>query len=72
MQKPVRLMAIGLVGLVIGFVLPFLMVLRIIDASFFLSFFAYGASISGLFVGLIGVATYTRDERAKRRNPWDE
>lgn len=72
MDKPVRLMAIGLVGLVLGAALPFLMVLRIIEASFFLTFFAYAASLSGLFVGLLGVISYSRFERTKRRDPWDE
>lgn len=72
MDKPVRLMAIGLVGLVVGVVLPFLMVLRIIEPGFLLSFIAYGASLSGLFLGLLGIISHSRIERAKRRDPWDE
>lgn len=72
MGKPVRLMAIGLFGLVLGAVLPFLMVLRIIEPGFILSFIAYGASLIGLFLGLLGVANYTRVEREKRRDPWND
>jgi hypothetical protein len=72
MDKPVRLMVLGLVGLILGVVLPFLMVLRVIEPGFVLSFIAYGASLSGLFLGLLGVVSYTRIERQKRRDPWDK
>jgi hypothetical protein len=71
MNKPVLLMVIGLVGLVLGAVLPFLMVLRVIESTFLLNFFTYGASLVGLFLGLLGVVSYTRFEREKRRDPWD-
>jgi hypothetical protein len=65
-------MAIGLVGLVVGVVLPFLMVLRIIEPGFVLTFIAYTSSLGGLFLGLLGAAGYARADRVKRRDPWDE
>jgi hypothetical protein len=36
------------------------MVMRVIESTFFLNFFAWGASVSGLFLGFIGVATWTK------------
>lgn len=72
MDRPVRLMVIGLVGLVAGAVLPFLMVLRVIEPSFLLSFISYGASVVGMFLGLLGAFSYARIERTKRRDPWDQ
>lgn len=65
-MKPIsgaRLMLIGLVLLLAGVILPLLMVLRILEPSFFLSFLGYIASVSGLLLGIIGAATYRRDGR---------
>jgi hypothetical protein len=43
-----------------GFVGPFLMVLNVIPSSFWFSFLSHAASVSGLFLGLIGAANYIR------------
>ncbi|MDT8306804.1 MAG: hypothetical protein RRC07_12780 [Anaerolineae bacterium] len=72
MDRPIRLMVIGLVGLVTGVVLPFLMVIRVIEPSFLLSFISYAASVVGMFLGFLGAFSYARTERAKRRDPWDQ
>jgi len=60
-HKP--LLIIGFLLVFIGFLLPALMVLRVIESTFFLNFFAYAASISGLMLGIIGAAIYTRINR---------
>jgi hypothetical protein len=57
---PKKIIAIGFVLVLIGFVVPFLMVLQIIKAGFLLSFLSFGASIAGLFLGIIGAASYIR------------
>lgn len=72
MERPGRLMVIGFIGLVVGVVLPFLMVLRLVESTFLLNFIAYGASIGGLFMGMLGAFSYARREREKRRDPWDQ
>ncbi len=56
---------IGLGGglVVLGAVLPFLMVLRILPSTFFLAFLSYAASVSGLFLGLLGISIYVRIHR---------
>lgn len=58
-----RLILIGFVLLVVGWVLPFLMVMRVIEPTFALAFLAHGASVGGLFLGIIGAATYIRNRR---------
>ena len=64
-RNPVQLILIGLFLVVLGAVLPFLMVMHTIKSTFFLNFFSYAASLAGLFLGLIGSATYVRIYRKK-------
>ena len=47
---------IGLVLLLIGVVLPLMMVVRVIEATFFLVFFSHAASVVGAFMGFYGIA----------------
>ena len=54
--KPNKMILTGFVLVVLGWVLPFLMMLRVLEPSFFLSFLSYGASITGLLLGIIGSA----------------
>jgi hypothetical protein len=53
-------LSLGLILMLLGIILPFLMVTHMIASTFFLNFFAWGASVSGLFLGFIGVATWTK------------
>ncbi len=62
-RHPLRFILIGLALMILGIVLPFLMVIRVLESTFFLNFFAYGASVGGLFLGIIGVAMYARNSR---------
>jgi len=57
---PGKTIALGFVLVLLGFALPFLMVLRVIPSTLFLSFLSYVTSIAGLFLGLIGAAMYVR------------
>jgi hypothetical protein len=61
--SPSGLILIGLLLVVTGVILPLLMVIQVLPSTFFLNFFAYGASLTGLFLGVIGAATYMRDRR---------
>jgi hypothetical protein len=63
--SPIKIILIGFGLVVLGVVLPFLMVLHVIESTFFLNFFSYGASLAGLFLGLIGSASYVRQRRKK-------
>ncbi|MEP7135411.1 MAG: hypothetical protein ABI904_10810 [Chloroflexota bacterium] len=60
MNNPRLLLSLGLVLMLLGVILPFLMIIYLIPSTFFLNFFSWGASVSGLFLGFIGVATWTK------------
>ncbi len=53
-QNPWKLIGIGFVLVVLGFVLPVLMVIEVIQTSLLLSLLSHGASVSGLILGLVG------------------
>ena len=60
MKRSRLLLSLGLLLLLVGFALPLLMVLRLVESTFFLNFFAWGASVSGLFLGFIGAANMAK------------
>ncbi len=58
MRNPLQLMALGVVLLFGGFLVIFLMVLKLIEPSFALSFLSYAASFLGMLLGLVGVVQH--------------
>ena len=60
MNNPRLLLSLGLILMLLGVTLPLLMVMRMLESTFFLNFVSWGASISGFFLGFIGVATWTK------------
>ncbi len=60
---PKKIIAIGFVLALFGFVVPLLMTIEVIKASFVLSFLSHAASVSGVFLGIIGAAMYSRLDR---------
>ena len=63
--KYIVFILIGFVLVLLGAVLPFLMVMRIIESTFFLNFLAYGSSMVGLLLGFIGASQYVREHRGR-------
>ena len=61
--SPTKLILLGGGLLLLGVVLPLLMVMKILESTYFLNFFAYIVSLSGFFLGLIGAMTYVREKR---------
>ncbi len=59
-MQPGTLMIVGFILMLLGFGIPFLMLMGSIPSTFFLNFFAYGASLIGLIMGMLGIATYVR------------
>jgi len=57
---PKRLILIGFFLVLAGAVLPFLMVIQVLESTFFLNFFSFGATMAGLLLGMVGAATYVR------------
>jgi hypothetical protein len=62
---PRILLGVGFVLLLTGFFLPLLMVMQAIPSTFFLNFFAYGASTLGTMLGFIGAISIVARRRRK-------
>jgi hypothetical protein len=63
MRNPSLLILLGLFLMLAGVVLPFMMILRVLPTSYFLSFFSWGSSVTGLALGMVGVAYHVRRGR---------
>jgi len=63
MNFPRFLLSLGVILMLLGIILPFLMVIKVLESTFFLNFFAWGASVAGLALGTIGFAMYSRGRR---------
>jgi hypothetical protein len=62
-NSPRFLLSLGLVLMLLGILLPFLMIIKVLESTFFLNFFAWGASVAGLALGTIGFAMWSRNKR---------
>jgi multisubunit Na+/H+ antiporter MnhG subunit len=60
-----RPIVIGFFMVLAGAVLPFLMVIGILESTFFMNFIAFASSTIGVFLGVIGVAMYVGENRKK-------
>ena len=60
MNSPRFLLGLGVFLMLLGVVLPFLMVIQVLESTFFLNFLAWGASVAGLAFGTIGFAMYSK------------
>jgi hypothetical protein len=59
-MSPQKMILIGLLLVLAGVALPGLMLLRFVETTFLLAFLSYGASVTGLILGMIGSAMYAR------------
>ncbi len=67
LAQPWKIMAVGFLLLLFGFVVPLLMVLDVIKTTFLLGFLSHAASVAGLLLGLVGLAWYGLAGRSKRQ-----
>lgn len=67
-RRPLYILMLGFVLVLLGAILPFLMVMRILNSTFFLNFFSYGVSIVGLFLGIIGSALLVQFRKVKHKD----
>ena len=65
MTNPRLLLSLGVSLMLLGIILPFLMVIHVLESTFFLNFFSWGASVAGLSFGTIGFALYSRTKRER-------
>jgi hypothetical protein len=63
MNSPRLLLILGVILMLLGIILPFLMAIRVLESTFFLNFFSWGASLAGLSLGTIGFALWSRERR---------
>lgn len=62
---PVRMLVIGLIFVLAGVVLPFLMVMQVLESTLFLNFFSYTISLVGVILGGFGATGMVRSNRNK-------
>jgi hypothetical protein len=55
-ERPRALLFIALGLLLFGWAMPFLMVIKAVESTFFLNFLSWGASVAGLYLGVMAVA----------------
>lgn len=63
MNSPRLLLSLSVLLMVLGIVLPFLMVIQVLESTFFLNFFSWGSSVAGLAFGTIGFAMWSRGKK---------
>jgi len=56
---------IGFLLVLAGWFFPLLMVMKLLESTFLLSFLSYAFSIGGILLGVIGTAMYTSMNRRK-------
>ena len=54
--KPKLTVFFGFILMLLGVIFPLLMVIKVLESTFFLNFFSYTLSLLGMFVGIIGIA----------------
>ncbi len=63
MINPRFLLTLGVILMLLGITLPFLMVIHLLESTFFLNFLAWGSSVTGLAFGTIGFAMYSKTSK---------
>jgi hypothetical protein len=58
--SPSKILIIGLILMLTGAALPFLMVLRVLESTLLLNFIAFASQVAGLFMGTIGIVMFAR------------
>lgn len=68
LEHPERLIVAAVFMLLFGCVMPFLMVIKVFESTFFLNFLSYTMSVLGLLLGIVGIAML----RARRKKNSDD
>lgn len=62
---PVRMIVIGGILVIGAVVLPFLMILDVLESTLFLNFVSYLIGLVGMFLGVAGTALNVKSNRRK-------
>lgn len=67
-----QLIAIAVLLLLFGCIMPFLMALQMVESTFLLNFLSFGSSVLGLFLGLAGIAgaRVVRKDKTDKENQY--
>jgi hypothetical protein len=60
------LLGAGVILLITGWVLPLLMIMRVLESTFPLNFFSYIASFMGLMLGIVGTIFFAVGRKKRR------
>ncbi len=71
-NHPGRLLAIAIIMMVFGVVMPFLMVLHLVESTFFLNILSFIASTLGFFLGIISFASYRIKSKHDKNKSGDD
>ena len=55
-SRPKRTILLGFILMLLGVIFPLLMVMKILESTFFLNFLSYTLSLVGMILGIIGIA----------------
>jgi hypothetical protein len=66
MEHPARLIIIGFGLLAFGAVLPFMMVLKLLESTLFLNFLCVFAQVFGMTIGFIGITHFRQYPRRRK------
>jgi hypothetical protein len=66
--SPGKMIFIGFIMVIVGFILPMLMVIQVLKASFLLIFIAYAVSAGGLLLGFVGASFIVMANRPRNRD----
>jgi hypothetical protein len=65
LERPKLLFVIATLLMLFGVVMPLLMVIKVVESTFFLNFLSYGSSTLGFFLGIVSIAA-SRTKQKKR------
>jgi hypothetical protein len=57
------MIAVGGGMMLVSIILPLLMILQVLESTFFLNFLAYGLSVAGMVIGFIGMVSIVKIRR---------
>jgi hypothetical protein len=60
MASPRLLLSLGLVLMLTGIILPYLMLAKVVESTFFLNIISWDASVAGMFLGFIGGSMWVK------------
>jgi len=63
LDNPRLLLIVGFLLVLFGAVAPFLIMIHVLESTFFLNFLSFAASIVGLFFGLLGATMFVRKRK---------